>query len=446
MKASVIIPTYNRGQLLDATLNSLVNQDCAPFDFEVIVIDDESTDNTNEVIQSYEAQLPLRHEKITRVGYNVSRPRNVGIQMATGNVAVFLDSGLVVGPEFLRLHLNTHVGPRPRYCIGHTLGAMREEPWIQGCNTYDVKKYVQLFGDRPEFDDPRRRYVHSNHSSPWIFFWGDNSSVPLEAIKSAGGFDEAVCGWGFEDLELGYRLYKNGLEFAICDAWAVHLPHPRTPLHERMAENSIKWRYALGKHRSLELEIFSITDAKYYDYTYNHTQMVASQIQIPDYCLPSYQSELLELKNMVAQPALVAGCIEPLAFKDFGIGTFLMPQNTRNRQGNQSETYSLLGFQTPFAAKQFKTLIITDYWKQLGGSPSPERPSYLLYLMAESTRIAERILIVDTPNFIPNVPDGWKATRRELRQAINSIGACPIDKPASFNVIPSSNTGFWESY
>lgn len=448
MNVSIIIPAYNRGSLLEATLESLVRQNISQNEYEVIVIDDESTDNTEEVTKSFESKLPLRYRRITRVSYNVSRPRNEGLQLANGRIAIFLDAGLVVGSDFIHQHLRSHDGIEGCYCIGHTLAANREDNWLDGYNYFDVEGCVEHFSANPDLDDPRRVYAPPDHPAPWIFFWADNCSVSVENLRKVGAFDEAVSGWGFEDIELGYRLYKLGLKFMICDAWAVHLPHPRAPLLERMLENSQKWRHALEKHQSLEMEVFSVTESRYYDQTIIHAQRVASNIQVPNYSKSEYHSILQELQKFVKRPALIAGCVQATPFEGFGFSASLEPM-WRGPLGQSDECgqiYPLLGLQTPFQAKQFKTMVITDFWKELGGNPSPMHPSYLLYLMAQATRIAQHIVILDTPGFTPNVPAEWLASRAQLRQAINALVACPIENPASFLVVPSTTRGFWEAY
>jgi validoxylamine A glucosyltransferase len=63
---------------------------------------------------------------------------------------------------------------------------------------------------------------------PWLFFWAMNVSVHATDYAAAGGFDERFRSWGAEDLELGYRLHRRGVPFAIdARTWAVETPHER---------------------------------------------------------------------------------------------------------------------------------------------------------------------------------------------------------------------------
>jgi len=89
MKFSIIIPTYNRAVLLDRCLQSLVNQTYK--DFEVIVCDDGSTDNTREITEKYADNLHIQYIWAENWG-GPARPRNKGIAKAQGDWICFLDS------------------------------------------------------------------------------------------------------------------------------------------------------------------------------------------------------------------------------------------------------------------------------------------------------------------------------------------------------------------
>lgn len=89
MKFSIIIPTYNRANLLDRCLQSLVNQTYK--DFEVIVCDDGSTDNTKEIYEKYKNNLNIQYLWDKNWG-GPARPRNKGIAASQGEWICFLDS------------------------------------------------------------------------------------------------------------------------------------------------------------------------------------------------------------------------------------------------------------------------------------------------------------------------------------------------------------------
>ena len=77
MKVSVVIPTFNRASFIKRAINSVLNQSLSPF--EIIVVDDGSTDNTKEILKD----LPIRY--IYQKNKGVSSARNRGIKEAKGN-------------------------------------------------------------------------------------------------------------------------------------------------------------------------------------------------------------------------------------------------------------------------------------------------------------------------------------------------------------------------
>ena len=98
-KVSVIVPTYNRAERLEGTLRSIVSQTYQ--DFELIVVDDGSTDNTSKVIESFPSAqyLPLKKNS------GVSKARNIGLACAKGEFICFLDSDDLWNEEKLQIQI-----------------------------------------------------------------------------------------------------------------------------------------------------------------------------------------------------------------------------------------------------------------------------------------------------------------------------------------------------
>lgn len=88
-RVSVIIPTYNRAGELRRCLDSLISQTIG--DFEVVVCDDGSTDNTAEVVTGYASLLDITYDYGSNFG-GPARPRNRGVRLARGRYVAFLDS------------------------------------------------------------------------------------------------------------------------------------------------------------------------------------------------------------------------------------------------------------------------------------------------------------------------------------------------------------------
>lgn len=86
---SIVIPTYNRGYLLTSLLESLKEQTFK--DFEVVICDDGSTDNTEEIVEQFAVNLDIKYIKLMNHG-GPAGPRNEGIKKASGKYVAFLDS------------------------------------------------------------------------------------------------------------------------------------------------------------------------------------------------------------------------------------------------------------------------------------------------------------------------------------------------------------------
>lgn len=98
MKFSIIIPTYNRSELLIETINSVINQTFK--DYEVIIVNDGSTDNTKDVLDSYGNKIKVMHKENS----GAEKSRNAGAQFAKGEYFCFLDSDDLMFPWTLEVY------------------------------------------------------------------------------------------------------------------------------------------------------------------------------------------------------------------------------------------------------------------------------------------------------------------------------------------------------
>lgn len=218
-RCSVIIAAHNRAAYVANLLESLARQDCPPNTFEAIVVDDGSTDGTGAVVSSlalpYEATCIRKpHES------NRGRTRNVGLLQARGDVVIFADADMLCPPGFVRAHLALHdrYGPcvvsawhqRLREPVGYPLPDDWEQRAQAAADTCFAPG-VSLYTDGPPF------------------ITANASCRRLDALE-IGLFDERFTGYGYEDLDLGYRLHLLGRRF-VSDrsTMAYHQPHPDSP-------------------------------------------------------------------------------------------------------------------------------------------------------------------------------------------------------------------------
>jgi glycosyltransferase involved in cell wall biosynthesis len=199
-KASIIIPTYNRRVILRKALLALAKNTIPLQEFEVVVVDDGSTDGTGDMIDTLEVPYNLVYERQERRG--PASARNRAIRLAQGEIMIFIDSDIIVVPDFVGAHLEAH-------------------------NRSGVVA-VGLVVHTNDLENPDSASFRITDMSRAFFATG-NVSVAKEYLLEVGLFDEAFDQYGWEDLELGHRLQKLGLQrVKVPRAIGYHYKKPLT--------------------------------------------------------------------------------------------------------------------------------------------------------------------------------------------------------------------------
>lgn len=190
---SVVIPTYNRSLEIARCLSSLVSQTFR--EFEVLVCDDGSTDNTQEVVNTFAGSLNIKYFWLTNFG-GPARPRNVGIQNANGKYIAFLDSDDWWTPEKLEKSVEAlESGADLVYHDLHLSKNTKDNLKIRISRRIHCRKLLS-----PVFDD--------------LLFNGNPiccSSVVVnkDIIKKVGGFSEDKNLIAAEDYDAWLRLARH---------------------------------------------------------------------------------------------------------------------------------------------------------------------------------------------------------------------------------------------
>lgn len=202
--ASLIIPTRGGAARLPVLFGALRHQ--SHTDWEAIVVIDGDIDGSADVVARY-ADLPVR---VVAFPENRGRVRalNTGFAAADGDVLIRCDDDFEPSVGHVAAHVAAH---ETRECgaIGLPLNIAAENA------------YMRVYGH--DADERGRRDAYATPPSERWKLWGGNTSVRREVFDRLGGFDDRYRGYGWEDLDFGYRLHQLGLPIELLpDAEVRH--------------------------------------------------------------------------------------------------------------------------------------------------------------------------------------------------------------------------------
>ena len=229
-KVSVIIPTKNRSSLLVEAIERIESQTVPREQYEVIIIDNDSTDDTRNLLeQKARAYSNLRHGLQEKPG--AAATRNAGLRLAKGDLVLFIDDDVQATDSLIQAHVEFHQKTPNASVIGAV-----DMPWE---NTTDP--FLRYLRDHRILNP----YTPSKGPIDFSYYHTCNVSTPTNVLLNVGGFNESFQIYGMEDIELGYRLEKAGSRMVFApDAKAVHY---RFPGHRDFIERSEQAGYSLGQ-------------------------------------------------------------------------------------------------------------------------------------------------------------------------------------------------------
>ncbi len=239
MNVSIVIPTYNRKPILEKCLKALENQKLNKNvgNYEIIVVDDGSTDGTSSWIKNNRAILP--HVVLYEQEHGgPALGRNLGVIKSKYEIIIFIDSDLIVLDDFIIRHIDKlliYWSKNNKKCF--TYGSV--------INTSD-------------FDNPQSEKYKLLDTS-FAYFATGNVAISKELILSVGLFDTSFSLYGWEDLELGERLQKVGTKLIKCPkavGFHWHPPFNCEQIESLIAQEKERARMALvffKKHPNLRV-------------------------------------------------------------------------------------------------------------------------------------------------------------------------------------------------
>lgn len=197
ISASIIICTHNRCALLENLITSLCGQSYPPDAYEVIFVDNASTDDTRTKIECLIEQSahPIRYIYEPQLG--VSNARNQGAAVANGEIFAYIDDDAIPEPDWLAKLVDGLTSKQDIVCVGGKIDLMWDVPrpdWMP-------KELEGYLGDNTQWGDICRELDKSPHEG--------NMAAWRWAIQAAGGFDTRFGGVGNKlGRNEGPRLYE----------------------------------------------------------------------------------------------------------------------------------------------------------------------------------------------------------------------------------------------
>ncbi len=187
---SVIIGSYNQKEALEKVVQGFLEQSVDKVRYEVIIVDSSSTDGTQEMMLNYND--PIRF--VCQENQGKTGARNTGVRLSKAPLILITDADMIPHPDLIKTHLRAHRESKEVTCFEGVTLNLKTLEWP----TEDENLYPYI-----------REKIQSGKKLGWWYFLTGNISMPKSLYKQEGGFSTAFQGYGWEDLELGYRLFKK---------------------------------------------------------------------------------------------------------------------------------------------------------------------------------------------------------------------------------------------
>ena len=218
---SVVIPTYNRRESLQATLAGLEKQRLPRNLWEVLVVSDGATDDTDAFLTGYAPDAPFTLRPLFQKNAGPARARNHGIREAMGEIVVFIDDDVEPAPHFLAAHWAHHNPSKPPANQTQTvvIGPLSPDPAREKTEPLWIAwEHAMLQKQYDAFASGQWASAGPNH------FYSGNASVPRALLQAVGGFDETFTRQ--EDVEMACRMERLGNVSFVFEPKALGLHRP----------------------------------------------------------------------------------------------------------------------------------------------------------------------------------------------------------------------------
>ncbi len=220
-----------------------------------------------------------------------------------------------------------------------------------------------------------------------MYGWTGNLSLSVEAYQAIGGFDLELE-YAFEDIDLSYRLFKQGSHFAFVeDGWGIHLPHATPPRRFLRKVRNFGWEQSYRKLRTLGLELLYYTtlNGRYAEQALSHWLTLKRELA----ALPS--TAPLVMRHGFARPALlIGGSLQDAPYYDYlALGD--------EQVESTAAAWSCCGLRIPLDDQSLQSVVVTDIWKWLHYAFNKSNITMLEFMIAELKRTTQKTFFINSP-------------------------------------------------
>ena len=234
---TVVVPVRNRELTIQPLLDSLQKLDYDTNKVEVIVVDGNSTDKTQEIVKKYPVKLVVEKRK----GLNLAR--NTGIKCAKGEIVAFTDSDCIVPPNWITKIVDNFKDPQIS-CVGGSAKAL-DSDFISQYADNSIVRLMPFFTKREELEKVKPFFRHPA---------GCNMAFRRKVAEEVGYFDEHIQ-YGFDEVEFADRICRAGYKMVLDPDVLVWHKH-RSTFREFLKQN-----FQYGKGSGLVLKNNKLKDA-----------------------------------------------------------------------------------------------------------------------------------------------------------------------------------------
>ena len=380
---SIIILVWNKEYEINLSLKAFTLQDYEKNKFEIIIIDDGSTNSLDKIIDKYKNEINIQYIRKKHTG-NRAANRNFGVKKSRGERIIFIDGDMIPEKNIITEFDKYTKGNKKNCCLGvrnklieFDKGFINEEV-IE--NNFIILKNLPSLKDERSYTLNFFSETGNSYEGNWQLFYSHSMCLWKTSFLEVNGFDEDFSKyWGAEDIELGYRLYLNGCKIIINEnAISYHLHHPEDML-KKLDQLRLNYKIFVKKHTRWEIELF----VKELELNPVNTILMQNSIKKCEYIINKIKN-FDKIHKEIPKNTLLVGIEDQALIESDKVTTCFIPINTYK----SDKIENIIGIDTIYENDFFNCALIS-------GKYSKFNIGLFISLIKEINRVSKKIILID---------------------------------------------------